>query len=81
MLSSRRVIDWIVATSLALATTAHLEAQAATTAWKPEKPVEFIVPDSPGGGQDRTVRVLQKILHDNALVTLPINIINKPGGI
>jgi len=54
--------------------------QAAQTVWKPDKPVELIVPDSPGGGQDRTVRVMQKILQDNSLVTTPINIVNKPGG-
>jgi len=55
-------------------------AHAAVPAWKPDKPVELIVPDSPGGGQDRTVRVAQKILSDNGLVTTPINIVNKPGG-
>src|SRR3954454_19907631 len=53
---------------------------AAAASWKPEKPVELIVPDSPGGGQDRTLRVLQKLLQDNALVSTPINVINKPGG-
>jgi putative tricarboxylic transport membrane protein len=52
----------------------------ATVAWKPDKPLELVVPDSPGGGQDRTVRVLQKLLQDNALVSTPINVINKPGG-
>jgi putative tricarboxylic transport membrane protein len=53
---------------------------AASSSWKPEKAVEFIVPDSPGGGQDRTVRAIQKVLQDNALVTSPISIMNKPGG-
>lgn len=55
-------------------------AGAASAPWKPEKAIEFVVPDSPGGGQDRTVRVLQKILQDNGLVSSPINIMNKPGG-
>src|SRR5262249_52514079 len=49
-------------------------------AWKPEKPVEFIVPDSPGGGQERSGRTLQKVLQDNGLVTTAINIVNRPGG-
>jgi len=57
-----------------------VNAYAAAPGWKPEKPIEFIVPDSAGGGQDRTVRVIQKILQDNGLVTTPINIVNKPGG-
>jgi putative tricarboxylic transport membrane protein len=76
-----RVISGIFAAAAALATAAaYFPAHAATSAWKPEKPIELIVPDSPGGGQDRTVRVLQKLLHDNALVGSPINIMNKPGG-
>ena len=53
---------------------------AATPSWKPDKAVELIVPDSPGGGQDRTVRVLQKLLQDGGWVATPINVINKPGG-
>src|SRR5450759_1068823 len=57
-----------------------VSADAAAPGWKPEKPVEFIVPDSPGGGQDRTARIMQKLLHDNGLITTPINIVNKPGG-
>ncbi len=62
---------------IAAACSANVSAQ---PAWKPEKPVELIVPDSPGGGQDRTARVMQKILQDNRLVATPINVVNKPGG-
>jgi putative tricarboxylic transport membrane protein len=80
MLSRRRAFHRIALACLSIAMAAVLEAPAATSAWKPEKPIELIVPDSPGGGQDRTVRVLQKLLHDNALVGSPINIMNKPGG-
>lgn len=77
------MLSWRCAVALitsVVAGAAALAAHAATSAWKPEKAVEFIVPDSPGGGQDRTVRLLQKVLQDNALVTSPINIMNKPGG-
>jgi putative tricarboxylic transport membrane protein len=55
-------------------------ALAQSAVWTPQKPVEFIVPDSPGGGQDTTVRVLQKILQESRSVTTPINVVNKPGG-
>lgn len=48
-------------------------------AWKPEKPVEIVVGTSPGGPQDRTARLIQKILHDQKLVPVPVNIVNKPG--
>ena len=63
-----------------VAAASALAVSAAVPAWKPEKPVELIVPDSPGGGQDRTVRVLQKVLQDNGLIATPINVMNKPGG-
>jgi putative tricarboxylic transport membrane protein len=49
-------------------------------AWKPEKPVEIVIGTSPGGPQDRTGRLLQKILQDQKLVPTPVNVVNKPGG-
>ena len=53
---------------------------AATSAWKPERAVEFIIPASAGGGQDRTARVIQKVLQEEGAVATPINIVNKGGG-
>ena len=49
-------------------------------AWKPEKPVEIIVGTSPGGPQDRTGRLIQKILQEQRLAPTPVNVVNKPGG-
>ena len=48
-------------------------------AWQPDKPIEIIIPTSPGGGVDRTARVLQKILQDGGLVKVPVTVVNKPG--
>jgi putative tricarboxylic transport membrane protein len=48
--------------------------------WKPSKTVEFMVPNSPGGGTDIFARTLEKVLRENHLVDVPITIINKPGG-
>jgi putative tricarboxylic transport membrane protein len=48
-------------------------------AWKPDRPVEIVVGTSPGGPQDRTSRVIQKILQDQKLVPTPVNVVNKPG--
>lgn len=48
--------------------------------WKPDKSVEIIVGAGAGGGNDNTARTLQKILQANKLVTVPVNVINKPGG-
>lgn len=55
-------------------------APAALPPWKPEKAVEFIVPASPGGGQDRIFRSLQKIIQDSGAVGTPMSLVNKAGG-
>ncbi len=52
---------------------------AAQTAWKPDKPVEFVVLSSPGGGNDKTARLIQKIWRDSKWLE-NVNVLNKPGG-
>jgi putative tricarboxylic transport membrane protein len=48
--------------------------------WKPDKRVvEFVVPNAPGGGNDRIVRLIIKIAQEQRLVEPPVNVINKPG--
>lgn len=54
-------------------------AQAVAPAWKPEKNVEIIIPGGAGGGQDRTARIMQKIMQEG-LVPTSVAVINKPGG-
>lgn len=54
-------------------------AQATAQGWKPEKPVEIVVPTTPGGSVDLTARLLQKILQDSGLVKVPVTVVNKPG--
>jgi putative tricarboxylic transport membrane protein len=63
--------------ALAAAFTAPLAC--AQPAWRPERPVEIVVGSSPGGGQDLTARVLQKILQERRLVESAV-VVNKPGG-
>ena len=48
--------------------------------WRPDKPIEIVVPTTPGGGIDRTARLLQKIIQENALAGVPVTVNNKPGG-
>jgi putative tricarboxylic transport membrane protein len=50
------------------------------SSWKPEKPVEFLVQAAPGGGSDIFARSLAKVLADEKIVTVPISVVNKPGG-
>lgn len=49
-------------------------------AWKPEKPVEIIIGTSAGGPQDRTGRLVQRVLQERKLVEQPLAVVNKPGG-
>jgi putative tricarboxylic transport membrane protein len=55
-------------------------ASAGAQGWKPEKPVEIVVPTTPGGSVDLTARILQKIFTDTGLVKVPVTVVNKPGG-
>src|SRR5688572_22705713 len=46
--------------------------------WKPERPVDIVVGSAPGGGNDKSARVLQKIFKD---IGLPeVNVVNRVGG-
>jgi putative tricarboxylic transport membrane protein len=53
---------------------------AQTSAWKPGKPIELLVGVAPGGGIDRTARLIQKIAQERQLVPVALNVVNKPGG-
>lgn len=66
----------VIAGALLLAVTATATAQT----WKPDKAVEIIVATSPGGGQDRTARVIQRIMQERKLVEAPVSVVNRPGG-
>lgn len=48
--------------------------------WQPERAIEIVAPVAPGGGIDRTARLVQKIIHDHGLAGVPVNVVNKPGG-
>ena len=52
----------------------------AVAAWKPKKPVQFIIMAGKGGGADKAVRFLQSIIAKNKLSSKPFTPINKPGG-
>lgn len=60
-----------------------LSAAAATggaQSWKPEKAVELVVSSAPGGSNDRVARIIQKIAQEQKLMSVPITVLNKPGG-
>src|SRR5690349_2353092 len=51
-----------------------------TGPWKPIRSVEIVVGVGPGGGIDRTARLMQKILQDHRLIDVASTVVNKPGG-
>jgi putative tricarboxylic transport membrane protein len=67
---------WVIAPAiLAVAWAGNTLAQS----WQPDHAVEIIVGTSPGGGQDRSARFVQKLIQDNKLVAVPTAVVNKPG--
>jgi len=50
------------------------------SSWKPERPIEFVVQAAAGGGSDIFARTIAKIMTSEKIVTVPVNVVNKPGG-
>jgi len=70
---------WLARAVLACCAAALWAAGAAAQSWKPEKNVELIVPGGAGGGQDRTARIMQRIMQEG-LVPTTVTVVNRPGG-
>ena len=70
----------IFAACAALAVVHVANAGAAAAEWKPEKPVEIVALNAPGGGSDRIARILVKVLTERRLVPVPVSVVNRPGG-
>jgi len=72
-------LGWLMRATLACCAGALWAAGAAAQSWKPERNVELIIPGGAGGGQDRTARIMQKIMQDG-LVPTTVTVVNRPGG-
>jgi putative tricarboxylic transport membrane protein len=67
-----RPLPWLLFAALfAALSTAHAQ-------WKPTRTVEVVVFSAPGGGNDKTARVMQKIWAENKM--LEAVVVNKVGG-
>lgn len=66
-----------VACVLALAASGSARAQGA---WRPDKPVEIIVPTGASGINDANARLMQKAMQELKLVPTPVLVNNRPGG-
>lgn len=64
----------------ALLTAFALAAAPALANWQPTKNIEIVVAQGPGGGMDRTARVMQKIFQEQGLAKVPVVVANRTGG-
>ncbi len=69
----------VVLLALTAALAVHA-AHAAEPSWKPEKAVELIATNAPGGGADRILRIMAKVMQQRRDITVPVTVVNKPGG-
>ncbi|MDP1537709.1 MAG: tripartite tricarboxylate transporter substrate binding protein [Burkholderiales bacterium] len=67
-----RIIAIVALSSVAFATSAQ--------SWSPSKNVEIVVPNPPGGSNDKTARSLERILLANKLLPVSLSINNRSGG-
>ena len=64
---------------LALIALHAADAVHAAAAWKPEKALELIATNAPGGGSDRILRIMTKVMQERRYVEVPVTVVNKPG--
>ena len=69
----------VIAAGFCLFAGATAPPAAAQQAWKPDKPIQFVVLSSPGGGNDKTARVMQRIWRESKWLE-NVNVLNRPGG-
>ena len=48
--------------------------------WRPDRALEIVAGSAAGGAQDRTARAMQRIWKDRNLISVAINVVNRPGG-
>jgi putative tricarboxylic transport membrane protein len=53
---------------------------AASAAWEPTKPIEFVVPAGTGGGADQMARLIAGLAEKHKLSPKPLIVVNKSGG-
>jgi len=52
----------------------------AAQGWSPQKNVEIVAASPPGGSNDKTARMLERVIGATKLVPTSITVMNKPGG-
>ncbi len=65
---------------LMAATLAGAAAAAGAQGWSPQKNVEIVVPNPPGGSNDKTARTVERIWIMNKILPTTFTVVNKSGG-
>ena len=47
--------------------------------WKPQRPIELVVPVQGGASMDQAARALQQIWQERKMLSVPVTVVNKPG--
>ena len=58
---------------------AALSGGASAQAWAPQKNVELVVPNPPGGSNDKTARTVERILVQNKMIPSSLTVVNRAG--
>ena len=76
----RLIVNWWLISVLFLGFSISPLIQGKGLAWKPKKPVEFVIMAGKGGGADRMSRLMQTVIEKHKFSAKPFIPINKPGG-
>lgn len=73
--SDRRTAGRLIGAMLMAASAASVSA----AEWKPQRPIELVVPVQGGGALDQAARSLQQLWQDKKMLNVPVAVVNKPG--
>ena len=65
---------------LVAALLASAAAVAGAQGWSPQKNVELVVPNPPGGSNDKTARTVERIWSMNKILPATLSVVNRAGG-
>jgi tripartite-type tricarboxylate transporter receptor subunit TctC len=79
-ISRFRALRGLVFSGLGLGLAVSVAPSAALAQWQPERPIEFVIQTSPGGGSDIYARMWISIIEKYDLSPVPVTPVNMPGG-
>lgn len=80
VVSVARLMALLSLAGLAVVVQAQPASTGAAQSWTPTKNVEIVVPNPPGGSNDKTARTIERILMASKALPVTLTVVNKPGG-